>query len=37
VKECEIIYLLENGKISAHGDFQELIDASEKFKEMASR
>ena len=37
VKECDIIYLLENGKISAHGDFQELIDASEKFKEMASR
>lgn len=36
IKEADIIYLLEDGKISASGSFYEMIDKSSRFKKMVS-
>jgi subfamily B ATP-binding cassette protein MsbA len=36
IKEADIIYLLENGKISASGTFHEMINSSSRFKKMVS-
>ncbi len=35
VKECDIIYLLEQGKIIDQGTYQELLAKSEQFRKMA--
>lgn len=35
IKSCNKIYLLEGGKISASGSFKELVQTSEKFRELA--
>ena len=34
VKDCDVIYLLDHGKIVQHGTFCELIDSNETFKQM---
>ena len=36
IKEADIIYLLEDGKISASGSFYEMMDKSSRFKKMVS-
>ena len=36
IKEADIIYLLENGKVSASGTFNEMIHSSSRFKKMVS-
>ena len=36
IKEADIIYLLEDGKVSASGSFHEMIDKSSRFKKMVS-
>ena len=36
IKEADIIYLLENGKVSASGTFHEMINSSVRFKKMVS-
>jgi subfamily B ATP-binding cassette protein MsbA len=36
IKEADIIYLLENGKVSASGTFHEMINSSSRFKKMVS-
>ena len=36
IKEADIIYLLENGKVSASGTFHEMINNSTRFKKMVS-
>lgn len=36
IKEADIIYLLENGKISASGSFYEMMNKSSRFKKMVS-
>lgn len=36
IKEADIIYLLENGKVSASGTFHEMINKSVRFKKMVS-
>jgi ABC-type multidrug transport system fused ATPase/permease subunit len=36
IKEADIIYLLENGKVSASGTFHEMINKSTRFKKMVS-
>jgi ABC-type bacteriocin/lantibiotic exporter with double-glycine peptidase domain len=35
IMSCDKIYLLESGKISASGSFKELVQTSEKFRELA--
>jgi len=35
VKACDTIFLLEKGKLKAHGTFDELTQANEQFKAMA--
>jgi ATP-binding cassette subfamily B protein len=35
VKKCDLIYEMENGKIIASGDFQQLQKRSASFREMA--
>ena len=35
VKKCDLIYEMENGKIIASGDFQQLQERSASFREMA--
>ncbi len=37
VKECDIIYLLEQGKIVAQGTYQELLKNNQQFREMADK
>ncbi|MFZ2302841.1 MAG: ABC transporter ATP-binding protein [Gallionella sp.] len=34
VKDCDVIYLLDHGKIVQHGTFQELVGSNETFKQM---
>jgi len=34
VKECDIIYILENGKVVGEGSYQELSQSNELFKKM---
>ena len=34
VKNCDLIYLLEDGKIISKGSYEELIESSQKFKKM---
>ena len=34
VKDCDVIYLLNNGKIEESGTYDELFDKSDKFKRM---
>ena len=36
VKACDIIFLLEKGELKAQGTFEELIQASERFRTMAN-
>lgn len=36
IKEADIIYLLENGRVSASGTFHEMIESSTRFKKMVS-
>jgi subfamily B ATP-binding cassette protein MsbA len=36
IKEADIIYLLDNGKVSASGNFHEMITKSSRFKKMVS-
>lgn len=36
IKEADIIYLLEDGKVSASGTFPEMISKSSRFKKMVS-
>ncbi len=35
IQNCEIIYLLERGKVTARGTFGELIESSAEFREMS--
>lgn len=35
IQECELIYLLDGGKIIDHGSFEKLIVSNKRFKEMA--
>lgn len=35
VKKCDIIYLMEQGKVTAEGKYQELLEKNIQFKEMA--
>lgn len=35
VRECDQIYLLENGAVKANGTFSELVEKSDQFKAMA--
>lgn len=35
VKNCDIIYLMENGKIVEQGNYQELLENNDNFKKMA--
>jgi len=35
VKQCDSIYLLQNGKVVDHGSYQELSERSDLFKRMA--
>jgi ABC-type bacteriocin/lantibiotic exporter with double-glycine peptidase domain len=35
VKNCDLIYLLERGRVIAQGSYQELMATSEKFRQMA--
>ena len=35
VKNCDIIYLMEQGKVVDQGTYQQLIDSNLKFKKMA--
>jgi ABC-type multidrug transport system fused ATPase/permease subunit len=36
IKEADIIYLMDNGKVSASGTFDEMINTSSRFKKMVS-
>jgi ATP-binding cassette subfamily B protein len=36
VKKCDLIYEIQKGKITASGDFIQLQERSESFREMAS-
>ncbi|MBC7830327.1 MAG: ABC transporter ATP-binding protein [Chitinophagaceae bacterium] len=36
IKQADIIYLLENGRVSASGTFDEMINTSVRFKKMVS-
>ena len=36
VRHCDQIYLLERGEVKAQGTFEELTQASERFREMAA-
>jgi subfamily B ATP-binding cassette protein MsbA len=36
IKEADVIYLLENGRVSASGSFDEMINKSSRFKKMVS-
>jgi len=36
IKEADTIYLLEKGKVSASGSFDEMVDKSTRFKKMVS-
>ena len=36
IKGADIIYLMENGKVSASGNFHEMINSSSRFKKMVS-
>jgi ABC-type multidrug transport system fused ATPase/permease subunit len=36
VRACDTIFLMENGKLAAHGTFDELVEGSETFRKMAS-
>ncbi len=36
VRECDQVYLLENGKLSAQGTFDELVEKSDTFRAMAA-
>ncbi len=35
IKTCDTVYLLEDGRISAAGTYEELLSGNEKFKKMA--
>ena len=35
VKECDIVYMMEQGRIVAQGTYQELIGANQQFRDMA--
>jgi len=35
VKECDMVYMMEQGKIVAQGTYQELIRANQQFRDMA--
>jgi len=35
VKHCDMIYLLDRGKIVARGRYQELLESNLQFREMA--
>ena len=37
VKACDVIFLLEKGKLKAHGKFDELIQVNERFWAMAAK
>ena len=37
VKNCDIIFYLENGEIKASGTYKKLIDTSEGFKKIESK
>ena len=37
VKKCDIIFLLEKGKLRAQGTFEKLIQASDRFRENAKK
>jgi ABC-type multidrug transport system fused ATPase/permease subunit len=37
IKECDVIYMLENGCIVDHGTFDELCLNNDKFKRMAKK
>ncbi len=36
IKKADVIYLIENGKFSMSGDFDTMINNSEKFKRMVA-
>jgi len=36
VRQCDQIYLLERGEVKDQGTFEELTQANEKFRAMAS-
>ena len=37
VKECDIIYFLENGQLSSQGTFEKLIEINDNFRETATK
>lgn len=36
VQECDVIYMLEQGKVTARGTYSELIESSSQFRRMAN-
>jgi ATP-binding cassette, subfamily B, bacterial PglK len=36
VKECDCIYVIDHGKLAAHGTFSELMNTNEEFRRMAT-
>ena len=36
IKECDVIYFLDQGKIVDSGSYNELIKSNQKFKEMSN-
>jgi len=36
VQECDVIYMLEKGKVTAKGTYSELIESSSQFRRMAN-
>ena len=36
VKECDVIFLLDNGELAAQGTFEKLVKNNDKFRETAA-
>ena len=36
VKECDVIHMIDSGKITASGTYEELIESNEQFRKMAN-
>jgi len=36
VQECDVIYMLEKGEVTAKGTYSELIESSSQFRKMAN-
>ena len=36
IKECDVIYMIDSGKITASGSYEELIENNKQFRKMAN-